>query len=213
MASSLQSHSLKFSLPVSVGQEAPLSPSAPIITSTSKLSQSLHPATTSASLGTWPIHMFTLIFTPLPPHQLEQRWDGPLLTALAPPAALTRAAVTGKSSSDLTSTCSLRVGQRAGRVRQSSGSEWTAGWHRAWSYIEKLHQGKKQEGHCCANEMWFLLTCSIEFSLIIIFFAVVLVTRNFLRRVEQHSSEHSWLDKAEITVVLHLILFSSFTNN
>ena len=135
--------------PLSAGRGAPVSPSTPTTTSTSKPSPSPHPATTSTTLCTWPRLTALLILTPPALHLPEQSWGGLLQTVSAPPAAPTRGAATGRSSSSSssgrTSTCSLWACQRAARVRRSNECEWTAGWHRPCSLMATRHQGKHRK--------------------------------------------------------------------
>lgn len=191
MASSLHIHSLKqfsFSVHLSVGLQTQISALTLTTTSTSKPSQSRHPATISAIQGTW-FSLMPLLLTITPPllHPPEQRWGGLLQTASAPPVAPTRAAATGRSSSSSssgrTSTCSLWVGQRAGRVRRSNECEWTAGWHKALQSHDDTPPRQTQNRHCYANEMWILLMCSVFFKLsLFVFFKAV----RYMKRGEQH---------------------------
>ncbi len=144
VAPSLQSHNLKTPpsfVPLPEGPGTPISPSTPTITSTSKPSLSPHPATTSTNQGTWPRLTPLLTLT----HPPEQKWGGLLQTASALPAAPTRVAVTGRSTSGWTSTCSPWVGQRAGRVRRSNECGWTAGWHKPCSHVTTQDQDKRRK--------------------------------------------------------------------
>lgn len=104
--------------------------------------------------------MLILILTPPRPH--KQRWGHLLQRASAPPAAPTRAAATGRSNCDRTSTRSLWVGWRAGRVQRSSESEWTAGWHRFCSHMMTQHQEKHKQDNVMQIKWgfyWYVLFC------------------------------------------------------
>lgn len=172
MALSSQPSVILFLCPVSVDQEDPVSPTT---ASTSKLSRYPHPVTISLSQGMWLKLTLLFIFTP---RRLKQRW-GPLLpTASAPPAAPTRAAASGRSSSDWTSTCSLWVGWRAEKVRRSSACEWTAGSHRLCSHTMTQRQGNTRKTMLCKSNV-FVMLC--YFQVISEFLLVEL-----FRRVDQH---------------------------
>lgn len=129
---------------VSLGQLTPASPSVPATTSALRLSQAPHRTITTASQATWRRLTALLIPTPQPAE------GGLPSTASAPRAAPTKEAVTVRSSSGRTSSRFLRVSQR---IQQSSECEWTAGWHKASSYVTIRHQGEHRKD-TYANDMW-----------------------------------------------------------